>query len=114
MVAVIILASPDTRLVVWMSLGQAGDVNIQTVASIDPAGVDDVVAVPTLALNAGRIDVEKIGTFDRRIVVGNVAVVSMVPMFTEILECGARHLSVNIPVPRKHLPLTVSAIGSSA
>lgn len=97
-----------------MSLGQAGDVDIQTVRSVDPAGVDNVVAVPTLALHAGRIHVEEICPFDGRIVGGNVIVVSTVPTVTEILEGGARDLSVNIPVPRKHLSCTVSAIRFSA
>ena len=105
----IILTNPYTRLVFWMSLGQAGDVDIKAVGSIDPTGVDNVVAVPALALNACGIDVEKVGSLDRRITLGNVVITGMVIPFSEVFESGARDLSVDIPVPGKHLPSTASA-----
>ena len=104
-VVMIILARPHSRLIAGFRLCQSRNVNVETVANVDPACVDNIVAVSTIAINKVRIDIEEILTLDDGVEIGirisgviviNRAVVEL----GEVIESRQRNLGVNVPVPR--------------
>lgn len=67
-IPVIVLTADNPRRQIRMRLAQAGDVDVQSVAGVDPARVDDVLSVAALALAGPGVDVEQVGprTGERR------------------------------------------------
>lgn len=64
MVQVVVLAAPDSWVRIGMNLAQAGNVDEQPVAHIDPSRIDDIHAIATLALPDPGIDVDEVIAVD--------------------------------------------------
>ena len=115
-VLVFILAGPDARFRFWVQLGETCDVDVQPVAGIDPAGVDDVHAVAAVAFARPGVDVEEVlaghmvGAVCEApgeaigggggVRVGCVGVDRAVQVGCHVRECFAGDLGVDVPVPR--------------
>lgn len=105
----IVLAHPHPGLVIRVRFRQSGDIDVQSVAGIDPPGIDDIIAVATFALLDGRVYIEQVGAFHGYFFVGLVVIAGLIVMIAEVVEGGAGDLGVDVPIPGEHLNVTVSA-----
>ena len=96
-VAVEVLAAPDAGMGGGAGLAQAGDVDEQAVAHVDPASVDDVLPVAAHALHAVRVHVEEVRALHVRAV--RVVVHRHVEVRAEPGQRRGRDLHVQVPVP---------------
>lgn len=94
----VVLTAPDARLAIGVCLRETGDVDEEAVPDVDPAGVDDILAVAALALPDPRVDVEEVSS-SYFPVVGGIGVVCSVVSFTEVVESCAADLGVEIEIP---------------
>ena len=107
MIAMIVFACPYARLIIGMRFRQSRNINVEPISGVNPSCINNVEPVASLALNGGRIYVKEVGSFHRGVVIGDVVVVGEVEVVTEVAECRARYLGIDVPVPRKHLPIEI-------
>lgn len=81
MIRVVVLAGPDARVRVGSCLTEACDVDVQPVAHVNPARVDDVHAVAADALVNPWVDVEQVFA-PHGAVGGSILVPSVVEVLT--------------------------------
>jgi hypothetical protein len=60
LVFVVVLAIPHVRMRVRPRLAEAGDVNVQAVAHVDPSRIDDIHSVSFGTLHYPRVDIEEV------------------------------------------------------
>lgn len=101
-VVMVVLAAPDTGLIVRMCFRETGDVDEETITDVDPPGINDVHTVAALALPDPWVDVEKVGPFYLP-VIRDIVVVCLVVGFAEVVEGRAAHLGVEVKVPGQSL-----------
>lgn len=81
-----VLTAPHAGLLCRLCLAEAGDVDEQAVVGVDPAGVDDVLAVPHDALDVEGVHIQEVlamryapvGGFGGVVVHGHVEVIGEV------------------------------------
>lgn len=110
----LIFATPHARLLIWLGLGDSGQVNVQPITHVDPSSVNDVVAIGMRAESVRRVDVEQVGTINnfgrvwrRRVELRDgrrrVVIDSLIVVRSEIAEGRKSELNVDIIIPRKDL-----------
>lgn len=106
-IAVVVLAAPHTRLRARVRLAQAGDVDEEPVADVDPAGIDDIPAVAADPLHREAIHVQQVLARDRGPVLGRggVVVQGHVQVGAQPGQRRARDLGVEVPVPGHDLAI---------
>ena len=99
----VILALQNPWLSLGVQLAQAGDIDVQAIANIDPAGVDDVLPVTGGPMNDPGIDVEEVGVRDvlsRQRRRRSIVMYRAVEVVAHVTQGRFRDLRVNVPIPR--------------
>lgn len=97
-----VLALEDSGFGFRVELADARDIDVEAVAHVDPACVDDVLALAAVSLPGVRVDVEQVLT-QGLVVFGGVMADCVVEVVGHAVKGGCVDLGVNVPVPGEHL-----------
>ena len=96
-----VLAAPHAGLRGWPDLAETGDIDVETVADVDPACVDHIRAVAEYAINVVRVDIQQVLPLELGPVVGGACVFVRrhVEVLAQPFQRRGRDLGVDVPVP---------------
>ena len=109
-----ILATPEARECLWVRLAETCDIDVEAGVHVDPARVDDVEPIAKFSLGPMWVDIEEVCSRNGAVTVMRrgfgVGVKCVVKLRGQVTKGGLGYLSVDVPIPGKHLPRVIVSV----